>query len=352
MQLCGSWTADTMKLPLYKCGEIAKVLLIKPSSLGDIIHALPVLNMLHARFPRAEIDWVVAKGFHGILEDHPLIHRLWIIDKNSWKNPRKCAATFAELKALRSGLKREKFDLVIDLQGLLRSGIIGLFTGTKDRVGFCDAREGAKYTYSHRVPATWDEHAVERNIRIALALGCNMDDLSFPFPSLDLREEIARRLPPRFAVIAPSAGTLVKRWPAENFGELASRLSLPSVVVGSVSDRSQAAEIVEKSNGRALSLAGQISLRELAAVISRARFLLSPDTGPMHIAAALDIPVFALFGPTNPDRTGPFGNIHTVIRNEMACSPCYKRKPCPDWRCITGITPEMVLEIINRSDYV
>ena len=329
--------------------DVRKILLIKPSSLGDIIHALPVLNMLHVRFPEAEIHWVVAKGFHGMLKNHPLIHRLWIIDKNSWKNPRKCAATFAELRALRSGLGREQFDLVIDLQGLFRSAMIGLFTGTEDRVGFADAREGAKYTYSHRVPASWNKHAVERNIRIALALGCNMDDFSFAFPPLDLREDLAERLPSRFAVIAPSAGTLVKRWPADNFGKLASLLCLPSVIVGSASDCMLADEIVEKSNGRAFSLAGRISLGGLAAVISRARFLVSPDTGPMHIAAALNVPVFALFGPTNPERTGPYGKIHTVIRNEMECSPCYRRKPCPDWRCMTGITPETVSEIINRS---
>lgn len=336
--------------PFPDPNAVRKILLIKPSSLGDIIHALPVLNMLHTRFSEAEIHWVVAKGFHGMLEDHPLIHKLWIIDKNSWKNPRKCAGTFSELRALRSDLKREQFDLVIDLQGLLRSAVIGLFTGTEDRVGFADAREGAKYTYSHRVPASWDEHAVERNVRIALALGCGMDDFSFPFPPLDLRKDLAERLPSRFAVIAPSAGTLVKRWPAENFGKLASGLFLPSVVVGGASDCMLADEIVEKSNGRAFSLAGRISLRELAAVISRARFLVSPDTGPMHIAAALNVPVFALFGPTNPGRTGPYGKIHTVIRNKMECSPCYSRRPCQDWRCMTGITPEKVLEIINGSD--
>ncbi len=108
---------------------LRKILIIKPSSLGDVIHGLPVLHALSLRFPEAELHWVVAKGFAAILEGHPLIHRLWIIDKDSWKKPRNLPRTCSELGKLWRDLRNEKFDLVIDLQGLFRSAVIGLFTG-------------------------------------------------------------------------------------------------------------------------------------------------------------------------------------------------------------------------------
>ena len=105
-------------------------------------------------------------------------------------------------------------------------------------------------------------------------------------------------------------------------------------------------EIYALSGGRAVSLAGKTSLKELAAVIRRAKFLVTADSGPMHIAAALNVPVLAVFGPTSPARTGPYGKMHTIIRSDLPCSPCYRRKPCEDWKCMSGITAESVLNVI------
>ncbi|MCE5333252.1 MAG: glycosyltransferase family 9 protein, partial [Desulfobacteraceae bacterium] len=122
-----------------------------------------------------------------------------------------------------------------------------------------------------------------------------------------------------------------------------------SVIVGGRADFELGEEIVRASGGRAVNLAGKTSLRELAALIGGARFVVCVDTGPMHVAAALRVPAFAIFGPTSPARTGPYGTIHTVIRTDLPCSPCFTRKPCPDWRCMTEITPEHVLEIIESK---
>jgi lipopolysaccharide heptosyltransferase I len=325
-----------------------KILIIKPSSLGDIIHGLPVLNALRMRFPEAELHWVVAKGFHGILEEHPMIHRLWIIDKNAWKKPGKIFQTVSDLKELAAGLRKERFDLVVDLQGLFRSALIGLFTGARERVGFESAREGAKYTYKFRVKTDPELHAVDKNMLIARFLGCETSEPTFPLPPLDPSPAVLRNMG-AYAAIAPFAGTQVKTWALENFAELASMLPIPSVIVGGKADRERGDRIALLSNGRAFSLAGRITLKELAAIIKHAKFVVCPDTGPMHIAAALNVPVFAIFGPTSPARTGPYGNIHTIIRSGAICSPCYKRKPCPDWRCMHDIKPEMVLGIIQKS---
>jgi lipopolysaccharide heptosyltransferase I len=324
-----------------------KILIIKPSSFGDVIHGLPVLHALSARFPDAVFHWVVAKGFDGILEAHPLIQKLWIIDKDSWKKALNLPRTFSELRNLSRGLRTEKFDLVIDLQGLFRSAMIGVLSGAKERIGFDNAREGARFSYKYRVRTQTELHAVEKNMQLAEFVGCRRADPVFVLPPLAEVPEVVKKIG-RYAVIAPSAGTLVKRWPAQYFGDLVSRLPIPSIIVGGRADAALGEEVASLSNSRAVSLAGMTSLRELAAIIGGADFFVSPDSGPMHLAAALNIPVFAIFGPTSPLRTGPYGKIHTVIRLDLPCSPCFTRKPCPDWRCIREITPDMVVEAISQ----
>jgi lipopolysaccharide heptosyltransferase I len=326
---------------------VTKILIIKPSSFGDVIHGLPVLHALSLRFPEAQLHWVVAKGFAGILEGHPLIHKLWIIDKDSWKKPRNLRRTWSQIWKLQRDLRRERFDLVLDLQGLLRSALIALATGVGERVGFESAREGSKFFYKYRVSTDTELHAVEKNLLFAKFVGCDQAEPVFPLPPLGEVPEAVRNMG-HYAVIAPSAGTLVKRWPAEYFGRLASMLPVPSVVVGGRSDAALGEEVARLSGSRAVSLAGRTSFKELGALIRDSQFLVSSDTGPMHLAAALNAPVFAIFGPTSPVRTGPYGKIHTIIRLELPCSPCFTRKPCPDWRCIRDITPEVVFRTISQ----
>ncbi len=325
-----------------------KILIIKPSSFGDVIHGLPVLHALSLRFTEAELHWVVAKGFDGILKNHPLIHKLWIIDKDSWKNPWNLPRTCSELRKLAHDLRAERFDLVIDLQGLFRSAMIGMFSGARERVGFESAREGAKFSYRYRVRTPSELHAVEKNLLLAEFVDCKRAEPVFALPPPGKVPEMVKNIGP-YAVIAPSAGTLVKRWPAQYFGQLASLLPIPSIIVGSMADTALGDEVASLSKSRAVSVAGKTSLADLAAIIRGAEFFVSPDSGPMHLAAALNIPVFAIFGPTSPLRTGPYGKMHKVLRLDLPCSPCFTRKPCRDWRCIREITPEMVLEAISAS---
>ncbi|MGA2403570.1 MAG: glycosyltransferase family 9 protein [Syntrophobacteraceae bacterium] len=325
-----------------------KILIIKPSSFGDVIHGLPALHALSLRFPEAELHWLVAKGFDGILEDHPLIHRLWIIDKDSWRKPGILRRTWSDLRQLSHDLRAEKFDLVIDLQGLFRSAVIGFLTGTAEKAGFESAREGAKFTYKYRVRTETELHAVEKNLRLVEFVGCKPASPVFALPPLGEIPEIVKGMR-QYAVIAPSAGTLVKRWPAEYFGRVASLLPIPSIIVGGRADAALGDKVASLSGSRAVSLAGKTSLKELGAIIRGAKFFVTSDSGPMHLAAALNIPVFAIFGPTSPVRTGPYGKIHTIIRLELPCSPCFTRKPCPDWRCIREVTPEMVLKAIHLA---
>ena len=326
-----------------------KILIIKPSSLGDIVHSLPALNAIHRCFPGAEIHWLVAKGLEGILEGHPMLTRLWVIHKDEWKMITRLHSTAGELQKLFRNLRAEHFDYAIDLQGLFRSGLITRATRAPMRIGFEEAREGSTLFYTHMVAGGKDVHAVDRYLKIAAYLGCDVSEVRFPFPpfAAGTREELP--VAGEYAVMVPGARKPVNRWPAERFGELASRLPLKTVVVGSRGDRTLADKVVGRSKGKASSIAGKTDLEGLVSVIRNARFMVSNDTGPMHIAAALGVPVFALFGPANPARTGPYGKGHTVIRKEISCSPCYKRS-CKSALCMDMIKTNEVAAVI--SDFI
>ncbi len=329
-----------------------KILIIKPSSLGDVVHSLPFLNALRDSFPRAEIHWIIAKGLEGLLEGHPMINKLWIINKDDWKRVRGARATIKELRSLFKSLKAEKYDLVIDLQGLLRSGILTKATGAPVRVGFKEAREGSRIFYTHTVKAGKDVHAVDRYLEIAKFLGCDISDIKFPFPLSFNSQRLTLKLqfPEKYALIVPGARWETKRWFPERFGQLASMMQVESIIVGGESDAGIASIVVRNSDGNAISAAGKTTLKELIEIIKNARFVVTNDSGPMHIAAALNVPVFAIFGPTNPLRTGPYGRLHVIIRKELECSPCYKNN-CRTVQCMEMISVREVADAIIRSGY-
>jgi ADP-heptose:LPS heptosyltransferase len=212
------------------------------------------------------------------------------------------------------------------------------------RVGFKEAREGSRLFYTHMVEGGRDIHAVDRYLRVSSFLGCGDSEVSFPLPvepySMPLEED--------YAVIAPGARWKTKRWPPTKFARLASRLPLKSVIVGGKADSRIARQIAAESRGKAISLAGKTTLKELSGIIVKARFVVTNDSGPMHLAAAHGVPVFALFGPTNPATTGPYGPGHTVITAGVECSPCLKKR-CKDIRCMEKIPVGRVLEAIKNT---
>ena len=328
-----------------------KILVVKPSSLGDIVHSLPFLNSIKACFPKAEIHWVIAKGLEGLLECHPMVDRLIIINKDMWKKLSRTKETIKEVKQLLKDIRNERYDLAVDLQGLLRSGVITMASRAPLRIGFSEAREGSRLFYNVRVEGGRDVHAVERYMKIAGALGCDEKNILFPFSLCnselhtieDMRSEIKE-----YAVIVPGARWDTKIWAAGNFGRIASLLPIRSIVIGSRSDTLRAEEVVQTSGGKAISLAGRTSLKELIEVMRHARLVISNDSGPMHIAAGFQVPVVAIFGPTSPVRTGPYGTSNIVVESNAECAPCFRKK-CKDMKCMRGITAEYVYESIKNS---
>jgi heptosyltransferase-1 len=310
-----------------------------------VVHSLPFLDSLSRCFPEASIDWVISSGLEGLLEGHPMIRRLVVIHKDSWKRPANAAATVGEISRLARSLRAEQYDLTVDLQGLLRSGIITMMSGSPVRLGFAEAREGSVLCYNRKVEGGRDLHAVDRYLKIAAALGCVTLPVRFPFPSHVPSADMV--LPERYAVLVPGARWDTKRWPAESFGAVAARLEIPSLVVGSASDSGIAERVVAGSNGMAKSLAGKTDLRGLMEVMRRAAVVISNDSGPMHIAAGFGVPVVAVFGPTSPGRTGPYGAGHVVISSPVPCAPCFRRN-CGDLKCMRAITPDKVFEAAMR----
>lgn len=327
---------------------IKSILLIKPSAIGDVVHALPVLHLLRKRFPSAKISWMIAPACASLIQGHPLIDELVLFERKrfgqAWKSP---AAAMALWRFLRD-LHAAKFDLVIDLQGLLRSGFCAWITGAPLRVGFANAREAAHLFYTHTVDCSLErDHAVERYLKVAAALGCDTSDVQFPlhFDEAD-RRHVHNLLPEmgHFAVLLPGTNWPSKRWPVEYFAALVEPLKkdhgLTCIVAGAPSDAELAAQIPG-----AINLVGKTTLRQTVALLSRAKLVIANDSGPMHIAAALGVPLVTVFGPTNPIRTGPFGRMDAVLQLAMECSPCYSRKcPLHHQNCLKQLTPQMVLK--------
>ncbi len=325
--------------------DIEKLLVIKPSSLGDIVHSLAFLNSVKENFPRIKIHWIVAKDFEDLLREHPLIEKVIVIDKNKWKKIKNLPQTLQEISSLSRNLKREKYPIAVDLQGLLRSGIITALSGANIRLGFKESREFSTLFYNKVISASINLHAVLRYLEMAKFLGCNISSIKFPLPQE--KEPDWLKDFDNYIVIIPSARWHTKNWPIPYFVELINMLPYNFIIVGSKADESIAFNIEKNSNGRAKSVAGKTTLKELIALLKKSLFVITPDTGTMHLAVACGKKVVSLFGPTSPERTGPFGEGNLVIKSPISCSPCLK-KYCPDLKCMKEITPQMVYNSIEN----
>jgi lipopolysaccharide heptosyltransferase I len=320
-----------------------RILIIKPSAIGDVVHALPVLNLLRRRWPASHISWLVTPACAGLVERHPMVDEVIRFERKElgkgWRSPRAAA----DLIRFTRDLGRRKFDLVIDLQGLFRSGWLAFATGAPVRVGPANAREGAWLFYTHRVPTgPVEQHAIERYLTVAQAVGCERGPVEFPFAVDDEDRAYVKGLTPaRYAVLMPGANWATKQWPVERFaalvGPLRERFGLESVVAGGPDVAALAEKVPAAAN-----LAGRTNLRQLVALLERAELVVANDSGPMHVAAALGRPLVTPFGPTNPVRTGPYRRMESVVRVEIPCSPCYSRR-CSHVSCLRWIGTEPVL---------
>jgi heptosyltransferase-1 len=335
-----------------------RILFIKLSAIGDVVQALPALEAIKAAHPESEIDWVVEDAASGILEGHPLINRLLVSRRKTWCGRLRRPATFRsalqEIGSFLSDLRSVRYDVAIDLQGLLKSGVLIGLARAERKIGFDRTRELSHLFLNERLPAyDIDKHALERYLDVARYLGAVDPQLSCTLPIERERAALRERLAgivvqgQRLVVLNPVARWRTKLWQEEKFARLADLLvaerNAAVIFTGAAGDR----EIIERIRGmmreRSLNWAGETTLKELAALAAQADLFITTDTGPMHLAAAAGGRVVALFGPTAPWRTGPHGSGHAVVRKAVPCSPCFRRTCRKGFRCMEAITVEDVM---------
>jgi len=312
-----------------------KILVIKLSSLGDLCHALPAVHAVRQGLG-GTADWVTQPAYADLVRCFDDVQRVLVFPRRGW-----LAGGPAFLRALR----QERYDFVLDLQGLLKSALVARLARGARRVGPSFHREGAHLFY-HDVAGARDKarHAVEELLDVVRFLGLPAPVPVFPLhvPRLELA---AGR--PRIALI-PCSRWPTKNWPVAHFVAAAQALRAATgatfFLAGAPEDRPACAAIAAALDAAAVDRCGQTTLVELGSLLQEMDLVISVDSGPMHLAAALGTPVLALFGPTDPRRTGPYGPRHRVLTAaDLGCRPCFA-DTCPDGKpdCMAGITPECV----------
>ncbi len=339
------------------------ILIIKLSAVGDVVHSLPFLEILRDRFPSAMIDWVVEEDASGIVESHPEIDRLIIFPRKSWLKrfikKGEYIGVGKEVTKFLKELKGRRYDIVVDLQGLLKSGILTFLANGKRKIALNGGREGSLIFTNEKVAIPDpDLHALDKYLCIARYLGATNPVWNGQIPIYDTDEEHVDYLlgeignNSTLVAVNPMAKWESKLWELHRFASLADtikeELGAGVVFTGSERDKAAIEDIRSGMKTRALNLAGKTTLRELAYLYQKCVAVICTDTGPMHVAAAMgSAVVVALFGPTSPLRTGPYGAKHRVIRAGLECSPCF-RKRCDDMSCMKKITVEMVFDTVKE----
>jgi 3-deoxy-D-manno-octulosonic-acid transferase/heptosyltransferase-1 len=346
-----------------------KILIIKLSAIGDVIHTLPALNVLRKQYPDAHITWVVEEAAAALVEGHEALDRVMVSGRKRWargilKGPDRLR-NGAQLFRFIQTLREESYDLVIDFQQLLKSGVLAGLARGKIKAGFDRGMEHMEHSHlflNRRVPPiSMEIHALRRNLMLLESLGMSSQDVVYHLPISHMDRKKAADLMAGhgmdsarpFAAINPVALWETKLWSNLKFAELADMLTrdfgLNLIFTGGPADSAVIQDILSSMKTRtAADLSGKTSLKELGAIYERAAFVVSTDTGPMHLAAAVGTPVAALFGPTAPWRTGPYGPGHQVIRLGLPCSPCFKRRCYKNRECMERILVENVLDKIQR----
>jgi heptosyltransferase-1 len=340
------------------------ILIIKLSAIGDVVHSLPFLEVLRDTFPSAMIDWVVEEDAAGITEGHPAIDELIIFPRKSWLRrfikKGEYIGIGKDVARFFRKLKEKKYDLVVDLQGLFKSGILTFFANGKRKIALNGGREGSFIFVNERVGIPDPEmHALERYLCIAKYLGATELVWNGQIPIYDQDRMRVNRLlgeignSTSLVAVTPMAKWESKLWDLRRFASLADtikeKLGAEVIFTGSQGDRPAIDGILSGMKTKAVNLAGKTTLKELAYLYERCAVVISTDTGPMHLAAAMGSPVVvALFGPTSPLRTGPYGVKHRVIKAGLGCSPCFRRK-CDHMSCMKKITVEMVLDVVKEA---
>jgi len=332
-----------------------RILLVKLSSIGDVVHSLPVAAALRRRFPDAYIAWAVGPAAADVVTGNPHLSETLVVGGKDEEGLGVASLPpIASPMRLRRALRERSFEVALDLQGLFKSALLAHLSGARDRIGFRSIREGA-FLFYNRWPVRdrRDVHAVEVYLDFAEALGAPREPVEFTIAvSEQDRRAVDDLLAGRenLAALIPGARWESKRWLPERFAAtadaLAEEFELTSVVLGGEGDGGLARAIVEAARSPVLDLTGKTSLKQAAEVLRRCRVTVGNDTGPLYVSAAMGTPTVGLFGPTDPRRLGPYGEGHAKVVTDVECAPCRNRR-CKPLRCMEAIGAARVVETVR-----
>jgi ADP-heptose:LPS heptosyltransferase len=330
-----------------------RILIVKSSSLGDIVLALPMLRALRQARPRAYIAWVVESPFQDLLAGNRDLDRLFVVDRANVR------ATVVSLYRAVRQIRADGFDVVVDLQGWIKSQLLCKLSGARSAVGVMKKNELGFHVLARGVPDRPETHAADLFLEVARLLGAEATPASFDVPILEADSEyidgfLATLSPDPnagIAVLQPGSSWTNKRWSLGKLAEVGRALSangdLVPVVPWGPGERADAAEVVRLIGDRGV-LAPPTTIRQLAALLRRSALYVGTDSGPMHLASALGVPTVGLFGPSDPVRFAPYRQPARVVRRDLPCSPC--GKPVCRYRtveCMASIEVAEVLEAIG-----
>jgi lipopolysaccharide heptosyltransferase II len=364
--------------------QFQRILLIKPSAVGDVVHALPVLVKLRARYPQARIDWLITPENAGLVAHHPALSSTIDFPRRQYSRfGRSWAATVGPVRLLAS-IRERRYDLVIDLHGQFRSALFTLASAAPVRIGFdrpgraaratrkagllgqhgwTGAREGSWIAYTHRIAIpTLDVHAIDRYLWLGPMLGLDSDP---PDLRIHLAPEASESIDEKLwtlglggagkplGVLVPGTIWETKHWHVPGFAAVGRHLlaaGFDVIIAGTARDLPRSRAMALASPGLR-DLCGRTSVAELVALIRRAAVCVTNDSGSMHIAVAVGSPVVSVFGPTNPTWIGPYRRPSAVVSAGVSCGGCYLRslRHCPHGhRCMQEVAPAMVIERIEQ----
>jgi heptosyltransferase I len=332
-----------------------RIVIVKLSAIGDVVHTLPAVAALRRALPAARLAWVVEKRAAAILKGSPVIDELIEIDTRAWRKRMVSRATVADISGRIAGIRGDSgIDVAIDFQGLLKSGLVMKATQAKRRVGFAtaDLREPLSRLFlNEQVCASRFEHVIDKNLALARAAveglaGRDRADFASPvyeFPLAVSAEDehyaeaaLNKRAAP-FAILNPGGGWRTKLWPAERFGALADHLFEQHGLVSYVTFGPGEESLAQTAAGHARSGAAQViasTLKQFVALARRASLFVGGDTGPLHLAAATGTPIVGIYGPTSPARNGPFHAQDIVVGRDLWCRASCHRRDCWHWECL------------------
>jgi len=337
------------------------ILIVKLSAIGDIIHTLPSLAALRKLYPEANITWAIEDASSDLISDHPYLDRVIVSHRKQWINDLKKGRITKPIREIRNfinDLRKQPYDLVIDFHGLIKSAVLVLLSSGKRKLGYDSMQELSGLFVNEKIPEDMNKHAIYRYLDFLRYLGADVEEPEFLIPigeeNKNRVEELLQRndidKKGRFVAVNPVALWDTKLWADEKFAGLCDRIAkeLKISVIFTGTERDKLEYIQSRMKTPSVNLGGETTLRDLAYLYQRSSLLITTDSGPMHLAAAMGTPVIALFGPTDPSRTGPYGKGHVVIRRELSCSPCFLKK-CDSMECMPGITIEEVFNAVREK---